>query len=190
MQQNGKWKGRIKKPGFFRRILLLFLTGFFCGGLFYYIFQNSFSSLLVSFEGSADYWSGQEQDPIYSFVQVLWNHGKYFALLWLLAYSRIKRGYQMGFTLYTGVRNGFLLMFFLFAQGSRGILIYVCSLLPQCLIFVPLYLFCFVWINENREIRYKIPMTAAVLLLFVAACMMESRWNLPLMRFVLQRFAG
>lgn len=42
----------------------------------------------------------------------LWNHGKYFALIWLLAISPAGPVSQKIFVVYTGIRNGFLFVFF------------------------------------------------------------------------------
>lgn len=185
MSQKEKWKSHGGVVGFFKKISLFFLIGFFLGALFYTVFQNSFSGLTAGFQEIADNWSGEDGGFVGNLISVLWRHGRYFGLLWLLSVSRIRLGYQIGFTLYTGVRNGFLLMFFLYARGMRGVLLYFFSLLPHCLILAPLYLFCFVWINESRPIRHKVSVTAAVIFLFLLACVMESRWNLPLMRWAL-----
>lgn len=166
-------KSPVKSREFLQKILLLFLVGFFFGAVFYYVFQNSFSEITGKIK---------EQSFLRSFLYSLWNHGKYFGLFWLLSGSRVIRIYQPVFILYTGLRNGFLIMFFIFGKGVRGILVYLISLFPHCLLLVPLYLFSFFLVKENRQKKHAGPVAVILLLVFLAACYGESRWNLPLMK--------
>ncbi len=188
MIQHEKKKSRIGKAGFFQRIILLFLIGFFFGALVYYIFQNSFRGLLEQMEQNMVVWSA-EYEMSAGMLQSLWSHGKYFLLLWILSASPIFLLYQSAFTIYTGIRNGFLLMFFIFGKGMRGILLYFASLFPHCLVFLLLYLFCFAWILESkktdRQPKHKGMVYVAVTLVFFAACLLECRGNLPIMEALL-----
>lgn len=168
-----------------QRIALFFLIGFFFGAIFYYYFQNSFEGIMKQMEEGVSGWSGEEYSFSYEFLQSLWNHGKYFVLLWLLSVSRISKAYQTAFTVYTGVRNGFLVLFFVFGRGLKGILLYLASLFPHCLILLPLYLFSFSWINESRTQKHRIPVYIFIVLMFLTACFLECRCNLPIMEAVL-----
>lgn len=169
-----------------QKIALLFLIGFFFGAIFYYFFQNSFGELMNRTEDSLAGWSRGEYSFAYEYLQSVWNHGKYFALLWLLSVSRIAKLYQRLFTIYTGIRNGFLVLFFVFGKGSRGILLYLASLFPHCLVLLPLYLFSFSWINESRHQKHRIPVYFLLTLVFLTACLLECKCNLPIMEAVLQ----
>lgn len=169
-----------------QKIALLFLISFFFGAVFYYFFQNSFGELMSQTEDSLAGWSGGEYSFAYEYLQSVWNHGKYFALLWLLSVSRIAVLYQRLFTIYTGIRNGFLVLFFVFSKGARGILFYLASLFPHCLLLLPLYLFSFSWINEGRHQKHRIPVYFMIAITFFAACLLECKCNLPIMEAVFQ----
>ena len=127
--------------------------------------------------------------PIHSFLilfgKSLWNHGKYFVLLWILAVSRISEGYQKVFTLYTGVRNGFLMLFFLFAKNLYGLVLYLASLFPHILLLAPLYLFSFSVIQAKQPPRHQSLFVIGLLLAFGTACFLEVKCNLPLMGMLL-----
>ncbi len=170
-----------------QKIALLFLIGFFFGSIFYYFFQNSFEELMSQTEDSLSGWSRGEYSFAYEYLQSVWNHGKYFALLWLLSVSRIAKIYQRVFTIYTGIRNGFLVLFFVFGRGWKGILLYLASLFPHCLVLLPLYLFSFSLINEGRRHKHRIPLYILIALLFFFACLLECKCNLPIMEAIFQQ---
>lgn len=173
---------RGRRAGFLQQITLLFLIGFFIGALFYTLFQNSFSDLMTQLEGNMSAWQGREYSFWYEFFHALWSHGKYFVLLWIVSVNAgVGRIYQKGFTIYTGIRNGFLLLFFLMGKGGRGGILYLASLFPQCLLFVPLYLFCFAWQNESGKKEHRGAVYMGITALFLAACFLEVKVNLPLM---------
>lgn len=166
----------------FQKIVLFFLLGFFAGALFYYFFQNSFLGLSEQMELNASQWIGESHSNFYQFIHVLWNHGKYFLLLWILTVNpTVCRWYQNILTVYTGIRHGFLVLFFILSKGVKGILFYAASLFPHTLLLLPVYLFSFLWINESRQREHGKIVISIILLLFVAACLLESRVNLAIM---------
>lgn len=166
----------------FQKIVLFFLLGFFAGALFYYFFQNSFLGLSEQMELNASQWTGESHSNFYQFIHVLWNHGKYFLLLWILTVNpTVCRWYQNILTVYTGIRHGFLVLFFILSKGVKGILFYAASLFPHTLLLLPIYLFSFLWINESRQREHGKIVISIILLLFVAACLLESRVNLAIM---------
>lgn len=185
MRKKESKKSRIGITGFLQKFVLFFLIGFFCGAFLYYIFQNSFEDLMGQMEENVADWAGGERSAGYEFFHSLWNHGKYFALLWLLSASRAKHWYPQVFVLYTGLRQGFLALFFVFGRGAGGLLVYLASLFPQSLILAPLYLFSFHWITENRQKENRVPVYVLVSLVFLAACLLESHYHLPIMEVVL-----
>lgn len=173
---------RMGKSRFMKQIALLFLIGFFIGAAFYYLFQNSFSGLIKSFETQLSAWPDNTYPFSYKMVQALWNHGRYFILFWLLSVTRIHNLYQSAFILYTGFRNGFLVLFFLLGKGGVGILWYLLSLFPHALVFIPLYLFSFAWVKEKGHRREHKKLVILFLgVAFFAACFLEARYNLTLM---------
>lgn len=165
---------------------LLFLIGFFVGAVFYTLFQNSFSDLMERLEGNMSVWQGRKYHFLYEFLQSLWTHGKYFALLWILSVNvRAGRIYQQSFVIYTGICNGFLLLFFLMGRGGSGWLLYLASLFPHCLLLVPLYLFCILWLNGTGKKEYRGIVYVAIIATFLLACLLEVKVNLPLMGKIL-----
>ena len=180
-----KHHNRLGNTEFLQRVVLYFLIGFFCGALFYYSFQNSFEGMQTQLEKNVTSWSVGKNSFLVLLGKVLWNHGKYFALLWILSVSRMSGGYQKVFTIYTGIRNGFLMLFFLFAKNIYGLVLYFASLCPQVLLLAPLYLFSFYTIQEKRQLRHKGIFGILMILVFCAACLLEVKCNLPLMEMLL-----
>ena len=176
---------RWKRTGFMQRISLLFFIGFFVGTFFYYIFQNSFGGLMNQTTTNMASWSA-ESSQWYDYLKIIWNHGKYFFLLWAVSVNKKVSGwFQNVFILYTGLRNGFLLLFFVFDRGLKGILLYFASLFPHGMILLPIYLLSFYLINENRQRQYKVGVLILLILAFFAACFVEIKCNFPIMEQLL-----
>lgn len=165
----------------FKRILLFFLIGFFIGGIFYYLFQASFENL----EQNLTIWSRTEQTVI-PLLRSFWQHGKYLLLLWVFSMNSLSWLYQKGFTIYTGIRNGFLLMFFIYSKGIFGIIIYLISLLPHGILFMLLYLYLFLLQSQNRQSKQRATRWILVLLVFITACVLEVKINLVWMEAILK----
>ena len=180
-----KHHNRLGNTEFLQRVILYFLIGFFCGAVFYYSFQNSFGGMQTQLEKNVSTWSVGKSSFLIHFGKSLWNHGKYFLLLWILSASRISGGYQKVFTIYTGVRNGFLMLFFLFDKNLYGLVLYLASLFPHILLLAPLYLFSFSVIQEKKQPRHKSLFVIGLLLVFGTACFLEVKCNLPLMEMLL-----
>ena len=99
---------RLLNREFLQKISLCFLIGFLCGAVFYYCFQNSFREILqATLENNTKTWT-KETALFTEWFRSLWNHGKYFALIWFLAISPAGPVSQKIFVVYTGIRNGFL----------------------------------------------------------------------------------
>ena len=128
---------RLLDREFLQKISLCFLIGFLCGAVFYYCFQNSFREILqATLENNTKTWT-KETAFFPEWFRSLWNHGKYFALIWLLAISPAGPVSQKIFVVYTGIRNGFLFVFFLYAKSAFGIIVYFASLIPQVFLLAP-----------------------------------------------------
>ncbi len=179
-------KNRGEKTGYLQRVCLFYLIGFLVGAFFYYFFQNSFAALGEQMGQNAESWVQNGHAFAHDMLYSLWNHGRFFLLLWVLSVNRrASLWYQLLFAAYTGLRGGFLLLFFIFKEGARGILYYGASLFPQALLFAPLYLFCCYYIVEIRQGEHRGVVYALAALVFAAACFLEARCNLPLMENIL-----
>ncbi len=160
-----------------QRIVFFFLIGFFFGGIFYFIFCDYFSGLSVE-----TYSSGFSVSLL---ISSICHHGKYYALLWLLSTSRFAYIYPTVFTVYTGVRNGFLMLYFMCASGFYGLALYFVSLFPHAFLFVPLYIYSFYLIRKEKAPRHRVLIILLLICMYGAGCYMETRVNLPLMSCML-----
>lgn len=170
---------------YLQKIILFFLIGFFVGAVFYYFFQHSFEGIRKQLEDNLALWSQEGKDGSSMFVKSFWQHGKYLLLFGVFSLSVLKGVYPKVFVCYTGLRNGFLLLFFLYAKGAFGFVIYFVSLFPQALLFVPLYLSLFRIVKENRQDKHKLTRWFGIAFVFIAACLLEVKVNLPLMEALL-----
>ncbi len=185
MRSKERFRNRRGKNPFFQNIMILFLVGFFIGAIFYYLFQNSFAELFQSMENSFVQWKTQETVSWWDFLAIMWNHGKYFGLMWILSGSKVSHWFERIFTIYTGLRNGFLMMFFLFSRGFMGIVLYFVSLMPQGVLFAPLYLFSFLYIREKRQVKRQTTIYIVLALTFLTACLFEFKFNCSWMKSLL-----
>ena len=174
-----------KEQNLLRRWILLFGIGMAVGMLFYFYFCNSFEGLEEQYKSNLKEWKRCQsygKEIIHSLLQ----HGKYYALLWVLSVNRTaSKWYERLFLLYTGICNGFLLLFFLVNLGMFGIICYLVSQLPQSIIFVPMYLEAFYKIRKKRQSRNKPFLWLARISLFGTACVLEVYLNLPWMESLL-----
>ena len=176
---------RLLNREFLQKISLCFLIGFLCGAVFYYCFQNSFREILqATLENNTKPWT-KETELFTEWYRSLWNHGKYFSLIWLLALSPACPVSQQIFVVYSCIRYGFLLGFFLSAISAFGIIVYFASLIPQVFLLAPLYLFLFYASTENRQPKLVKITIVLMIFTFLTACLIEVKWNLPLMKKIL-----
>lgn len=183
----GKWekkKNRMEKADLVKKVVLLFVSGFFVGAVFYYLFQNTFEQLIEYMEGQLIYQENIERSILSRFVQAVWNHGRFFALFWLLSVTVLHRIYRSVFLLYNGFQNGFLTVFFIFMRGIKGLLLYPVSLFPHTILFVPLYLYSFLR-AEKKYGGHRVLSVVLMILLFFLACFLEAKYNFLLMRQLL-----
>lgn len=176
-------KRRLGNTDFLQKIVLFFLIGFFIGGTFYYIFQYSFSGVCARLESNLSFWTSEDASFSLLIGKSMWQHGKYLLLYLIFSMGPLVSIYQKVFSLYTGLRNGFLLMFFLYAKGIFGLVIYLLSFFPQGLLFVPMYCYLFQGKKQNRQTHSQILRWILIVFVFVIACVMEVKVNLPIMQF-------
>ncbi|MDY2921269.1 MAG: hypothetical protein SOT18_00340 [Eubacterium sp.] len=158
---------------------------FLAGALFYLFFRQSFGDVYDEIVSSMAKW--QQQKGIFSeLYHSLWNHGKFFVILWIFSVNRtVVHWYIRLFLGYTGIRNGFLFLFFVMNRGWMGVLCYLASLFPHCILFSLIYLYSFALIERKRQQKHKMLLFVAMLSAFVAACLTEVYFNLPIMQKLL-----
>ena len=106
------------REGFFVKIKkLLYGVGlsFLAGAMFYLFFRQSFRDVYNEIGSSMTKWQ-QEKGIMAELYHSLWNHGKFLVILWILSVNRTAvRWYIRLFLGFTGIRNGFLFLFFVSA---------------------------------------------------------------------------
>lgn len=98
--------------------------------------------------------------------------------------------YLCCYLLYRGFTSGLLLLFCTMLQGVSGIWEFFCFLMPQALIYIPVYL-CLIHRLQTRRLESKkgisplheIPFFLLLLLLLFLGSVLESLVNLPLLRW-------
>ncbi len=185
-------QGRI---GFMQKVLLTFLLGFLFGALFYYLFRHSFEEIYDQWMDHMTEWKKSSPSFFSGWIRSVWNHGKYLGLFLLLASNhRVKKELEffwveVVYTLYAGIRSGFLLVFFLVNRGIRGIWLYGITLFPHSFVLTGMYLFCFYWMGKwhygqrfgmERSRGSRILFFLGTWAILLIAAGMETKWNLPL----------
>lgn len=132
-----------------KRMILLFLLGFFFGTLFYWIFRNSFYQELREINQLAV----TAQSPSWkAFLFIAWEQTKTYGLLWVLSSTPLKIPYIVWIILYKGFTNAFIFSFFIMEYGWYGIRLW----LILVSLYVALMLACFL------EIHFNIPWMKAL----------------------------
>ncbi len=167
-----------------KRAILLFLAGFFFGGIIYYMSLSAAGDVFTLVEENLVLWAATEVGFSDTFWYVLWHRGKVMALLWVMAQTKWARGYIRVFIVYVGMQAGFLLLFFLYSQGVQGSLLWVGSGLPHMLLLIPAYIYSFYRIFERK--RETSPAAIfLIVILFLLSLVLEAKGNVMLMQWLL-----
>ncbi len=163
--------------------ILLFLAGFFFGGILYYICLEPAGDQLMEMNENILLWAEEEVSFWESFPFILWERGKVFVLLWLAGYTKIYKSYVQGFLMYAGMQAGFLLLFFVLSQGAGGVLLWMGTGIPHLFLLVPLYLYSFYRIYERRREK-SVAAVVVIVIWFLVSCLMETWGNIPLLQWL------
>ncbi len=166
-----------------KRAILLFLAGFFLGGIIYYLCVGPAGDQLAAMGENVVLWAQQEISFWNTLPFIIWERGKIFVLLWLVGYTKGYKGYVQGFVVYAGVQAGFMLLFFVLSQGVGGLLLWLGAGIPHLLLLVPLYLYSFYRIYERRRER-SVAAVVMIVVCFLASCLLEAWGNVPLMQWL------
>ncbi len=166
-----------------KRAVLLFLAGFFFGGILYYLCQEPAAESLASMEEKMAVWAGENTDFWKSLLFIIWERGKVFSLLWLIGYTKLYKGYILVFITYVGMQSGFMLTFFLVTRGVKGLLHWTVLGTPQVLFLVPLYVYSFYYIFERRR-KKAAPAAVFWKFVFLFCGIFEAKVNMARVRWV------
>lgn len=118
------------------------------------------------------------------------NQCKESILLIFFSFTNVWLFYLCTYLLYRGFTSGLLLLFCTMLQGISGIWEFFCFLMPQALIYIPVYLCLIHRLQTNRQESKKgisplheIPFFLLMFLLLFLGCVLESLINLPLLRW-------
>lgn len=164
-----------------KELILLFLLGFFLGGIIFFLFQKSYIDILHQMDLGVANWAEKETPFIRLLIYTIYEQGKYFVLLWLLSATYIAVPYMIVFVVYKGFGYGFLFSFFISIHGVKGIMFSLGSLFPQALLLIPMYLFLFQFVYRGKKEKRMLVLflLSGVLIM---ACFLEAYFNIPLMR--------
>lgn len=171
-----------------KKAVLFFLAGFFSGGILYYLCQQPAADALAALEENMLLWAEEEREFIQVFLFVLWERGKVLSVLWLAGYTKLYKAYICAFLVYTGIQSGFLLTFFVVTRGARGMLFWLATGFPHLLLLAPLYVYSFYRIFERKRDK-AMPAVLFVAVCFVVSCVLEARFNVPLVQWVYTTFS-
>lgn len=163
--------------------VLFFLAGFFLGGILYYMCQEPMKQLLETMKQDMALWASEEQNFLQAYLFVIWERGKVLFIVWLAGFTKIYKAFCGAFLSFCGMQTGFLLLFFFSLYGTKGVLLWLSSGVPQLFVYIPLYLFSFYRIFERRREK-NMPSLLFVFVFFLFGCFLEAKFNVPLVKFV------
>lgn len=166
-----------------KKMLLLFLIGFFSGGILVFICQSSIHEYMVNLEHQFQNWVQKEEATWQRIPAVIWERGKCYLFLWLVGITRYGAAGIVVAILYIGLQVGFLAMYFIILKGWKGILIWLASGLPHGLMLAPLYVYSFYYIGSKRWEKHPGKLIVMIIV-FVLACILEAVLNGKLLRLV------
>lgn len=140
--------------------LLLFLFSFLCGSFAANLFKETLcNDILHLFTSSFEKLHSYEIKKDALFYFSIKEHLKFYILIVFFAFTNVWHFYYALAILYTGFSNGMLFLFCTFVKGCSGVLYYLGILFPQCLLFVPFYLYALhhldllhiEWFEDNTQ---------------------------------------
>lgn len=171
--------------------ILLYLTGMLFGYLCGHLLRSSlYSTVKNTYEGLLSGISGTNIQLLPFLALCVKQQCKDFLMLAFFSCTNVWLFYLSGYLLYRGFTGGLLLLFCTMLHGIGGIWRFFCFLMPQALIYVPVYLCLIYKLHSARQktqtgipLLHEIPALLLLLLLLLAGCVLESTLNLPLLRW-------
>lgn len=171
--------------------ILLYLAGLLIGYLCGQLFRNSlYLPVKDTYEGLLAGISTTEIQFFPLFLLCLKQQCKNFLLLLFFSCTNVWLFYLSGYLLYRGFTGGLLLLFCTMLHGISGIWGFFCFLMPQALLYIPVYLCLIHKLHSTRDgnqkgipFLHEIPSILLLLLFLLAGCILESTLNLPLLRW-------
>ncbi len=134
----------LKKFGEKKTGLILFSLGLGIGIVFSKLFKNFYWNDLDLLNFTyIDYLRNMEIDYDVLRKYVLLKNFKNFALIWILAFTKIGLGSIILIIIYYGIQAGALMSVLLMGYGIRGILLIFAYTFPQFIIYIPVFILTF-----------------------------------------------
>lgn len=202
-----KRKRPFPSNGFSHLTVGLFLAGFLTGYLGGHLLkEHLYEPVLILFENTISNLSTLDINGTDVFFYSLKENLKIFFLLFFFALTNVWRFYYIGFTLYTGFTQGLFCSFCVILSGTIGILQYLCFLLPQTLLLIPVFLICIIHLEllhsdlfapenndssrsllrnaKKRQLLFsKLPLFLICIILLVISALLEGYLNIPLLKY-------
>lgn len=171
--------------------ILLYLAGMLIGYLCGQLLKNSlYQTVKDTYEGLLSGISTTKIQFFPLFLLCLKQQCKDFLLLLFFSCTNVWLLYLSGYLLYRGFTGGLLLLFCTMLYGVSGIWGFFCFLMPQAILYIPVYLCLIHKLHSARDGKQKgipflheIPSILLLLLFLLGGCVLESTLNLPLLRW-------
>lgn len=156
-----------------RKAVLFFLTGFFSGGIVYFLCNEAAADAYEELWQNVKQWMQEEQPFFSSLMFALWKRGKVAGILFLAGNTRWNQNIFRAFVVWEGVKAGFFMTIFCFHMGIRGILGCVAMGIPHMFLFVPAYVIFMYGCLEKKR-KYKKGITAVFFIMILAGCVVQA----------------
>ena len=169
-----------------RKAVLFFLTGFFSGGILYFLCREAAADAYEELWQNVKIWITEEMPFVSTFLYTLWRRGKTAFVIFLAGNTRWNRGVFRAFIVWEGGKAGFLMTLMCMHMGVKGFFCCVASAVPHMFFFVPAYVIFIYGCLEKRR-KYKTAIQGGFIAAVVLGCVVQSALGQKVV-FVLQSF--
>lgn len=169
-----------------RKAVLFFLTGFFSGGILYFLCNDAAADLYEELWQNIKNWMREESPFLSNFLYSLWKRGKVAFIIFLAGNTRWNKNVFRAFVVWEGAKAGFFMTIFCHSRGVRGFFSCVAMGIPHMFLLVPAYVIFFYGCLEKKR-KYKTVITAGFFVLILLGCAVQAAVGQKVMH-VLQSF--
>ena len=129
-----------------RKAVLFFLTGFFSGGILYFLCNDAAADLYEELWQNIKNWMREESPFLSNFLYSLWKRGKVAFIIFLAGNTRWNKNVFRAFVVWEGAKAGFFMTIFCHSMGVRGFFSCVAMGIP--------HMFLFLWMSgEEKKVQ-------------------------------------
>lgn len=190
----------------------LFLLGFLSACFLVALLRDSlYEPVATLFQNTVEEIPSLSVTKSNMFFYSIREHLKIFLLLAFFSFTNAWRLCCSGYMLYTGFTQGLFFAFCLLLKGAGGFMQYLCFLLPQSLLLIPVFFLlidqldqlhsdfftqrqipeengAFPGMQKGQLLLSKLPFLLLCIFLLVACAFLEGYLNVPLLRYYHAKF--